>query len=157
MIFQYLLHTPYNNTTQHHAALNLLLLVGRSMNITGHTSASVTLSLHTTPTSVPLGSTTTTVVNGKHIKVVVKEVLKHTAACEACRARKRKCDGQAPCTYISLLHPLSQRLPLPSSFSPSSWLFDVPNCLSKNQECVFAAPRKRGPSTNKKRSLNDEG
>lgn len=55
--------------------------------------------------------------DGKKVKVVIKEVYKHTAACEACRSRKRKCDGKAPCSY----------------------------CQSKNLQCQFAEQRKRGP------------
>lgn len=40
------------------------------------------------------------------------------AACQNCRARKRKCDGKAPCSY----------------------------CSSKNLECQFIKRRKRGPN-----------
>lgn len=38
------------------------------------------------------------------------------------------------------------------SFSSLPFLhFDSPNCVSKKQECVFAAPKKRGPNNNKKK------
>lgn len=38
---------------------------------------------------------------GRQVKVMIKEIYKHTAACNACRTRKRKCDGKAPCSYVS--------------------------------------------------------
>jgi hypothetical protein len=41
------------------------------------------------------------IIDGKKMKVVVKEVHDRGTACEMCRARKRKCDGQLPCSYIS--------------------------------------------------------
>eukprot|EP00026_Physarum_polycephalum_P003218 Phypoly_transcript_03228.p1 GENE.Phypoly_transcript_03228~~Phypoly_transcript_03228.p1 ORF type:complete len:816 (+),score=189.11 Phypoly_transcript_03228:74-2449(+) len=52
------------------------------------------------------------------VKFIVKEVYRHTAACDACKVRKRKCDGVAPCKY----------------------------CVSKNIKCEFSQQKKRGPS-----------
>lgn len=61
----------------------------------------------------------------KEVRVIIKEVVKNTLACNACRVRKGKCDGKFPCSY----------------------------CIAKNITCEFAERKKRGPV--KKRRLND--
>src|SRR5688500_11336184 len=35
------------------------------------------------------------------VKVVIKEVKHRTAACIACRKRKRKCEGRSPCAHCA--------------------------------------------------------
>lgn len=56
-------------------------------------------------------------VNGKRIKMVIKEVKNITVACDSCREKRRKCDGNSPCAF----------------------------CHSKNLLCKFSRPKKRGP------------
>src|SRR5271163_3801772 len=74
--------------------------------------------LHT-PLTIPfVVGTTTTTENGKEIKVVVKEVMQQTNACVACKARKRKCGGRAPCSFISSF-PFLPFLFIPFSLLPS--------------------------------------
>eukprot|EP00026_Physarum_polycephalum_P006010 Phypoly_transcript_06050.p1 GENE.Phypoly_transcript_06050~~Phypoly_transcript_06050.p1 ORF type:complete len:565 (+),score=69.51 Phypoly_transcript_06050:111-1805(+) len=56
-------------------------------------------------------------INGKRVKVTIKNLTKNTSACDVCRDRKKKCDGKAPCSY----------------------------CVANNKECHFSQRRKRGP------------
>lgn len=40
--------------------------------------------------------------DGKQMKITVKEIYKNSAACEACRVSKKKCNGVSPCSRVSL-------------------------------------------------------
>lgn len=55
-------------------------------------------------------------------------LFRNTNACDACRVRKRKCDGKAPCSY----------------------------CVAKNQQCEFSERKKRGPKKRFIEAGNDE-
>lgn len=51
-----------------------------------------------------------------------------TSACDACRVRKRKCDGKQPCSY----------------------------CVAKNQICEFSQKKKRGPKKRRIEEIDGE-
>jgi len=55
------------------------------------------------------------------VRIIIKEVKKHSIACVACRKRKTRCSGSFPCV----------------------------RCTSKGIECVFTHNKKRGPPAKK--------
>jgi hypothetical protein len=81
---------------------------------------------------------------------VVKEIRRNTAACEACQERKRKCDGKAPCSFISYLHNFAILLIFKCTPYLRKYLL-LAYCVGKKIECKFSQQKKRGPS--KKRRM----
>lgn len=78
----------------------------------------------------PLPQLTTNNNNNKATtsKVDKDTLFRTTNACDACRIRKRKCDGKHPCSY----------------------------CVAKNQTCEFSQKKKRGPKKRKIDETFDE-
>lgn len=63
----------------------------------------------------------------QQVIITLKDTNRLTAACDACRERKRKCDGKAPCHF----------------------------CLSRRITCQYSQRKKRGPPGRKKQEENN--